>query len=78
MTDSMTMDAVTRMRNQSAAAAAVQALQAGADVVLTDERNPFVTVSAIQRALDAGTYPRDRAIASAKRMIAAKRLVGHG
>lgn len=49
-----------------------------ADVVLTDEREPFVTVAAIQRAIDAGTDPRDRAIAWVKRMIAAKRLVGNG
>lgn len=78
MTDSMSMAAVTSVLGQSAPTAAVQALRAGADVVLTDEADPFLTVTAIQRALDAGTYPRARAIASVQRMIAAKRLVGHG
>jgi beta-N-acetylhexosaminidase len=76
MTDSMSMRGVTSALGQSPVIAALRALQAGADVVLTDDRTPFVEVTAIAHAIDTGAYPRTRALASVRRMLAAKRSVG--
>jgi beta-N-acetylhexosaminidase len=76
MTDSMTMGAVTTALHLTSPDASVRALEAGADVVLTDNPNPLQEVAAIQRALDTGSYNRNAAVASVRRMLAAKRLTG--
>jgi len=76
MTDSVTMGAVTTAIGESSPAAAVRALQAGADVIVTDDADPMLEVAAITHALDTGAYSRTASIAAVRRMLAAKRLVG--
>lgn len=76
MTDSVTMGAVTSALGETSATAAVRALQAGADAIVTDDADPMQEVGAIARALDTGTYSHAAAVAAVRRMIAAKRLVG--
>jgi len=76
MTDSVTMGAVTTALGESSPAAAVRALQAGADVIVTDDADPMLEVAAITHALDTGACSRTASIAAVRRMLAAKRLVG--
>lgn len=75
VTDALTMDAV-RNAGFGPASAAVRALEAGADMALVDTDNPWPAVRKITAALDSGDYPRARAIASVRRIIAVKQLTG--
>lgn len=73
ITDSLTMGAV-RSAGYSPAEAAVRALESGADMALVGR--PWHPVQAITAALDSGAYPRARAIASVRRILAVKALTG--
>jgi beta-N-acetylhexosaminidase len=73
LTDSLSMAAITNM-GLSPADAAVRALRAGADMALVTS-DPLPVMSRIRAAIDAGTYPRASAIASVRRVLAAKRVV---
>lgn len=72
LTDSLSMAAITNM-GLTPPDAAVRALRAGADVALVTT-DPVAVVNKIRAAIDSGTYPRAAAIASVRRVLAAKRL----
>ena len=71
LTDSLSMAAITSL-GISPGTAAVRALRYGADLALTNT-DPFAVVAAVRAALDKGTYARTAAIASVRRVLAAKR-----
>lgn len=71
LTDSLSMAAITSL-GISPGTAAVRALRYGADLALTNS-DPFVVVAAIRAALDKGSYSRTAAVASVRRVLAAKR-----
>lgn len=73
LTDSLSMAAITNM-GLSPADAAVRALRAGADMALVTS-DPVPVIAKIKGAIDNGTYPRASAIASVRRVLAAKRTV---
>lgn len=73
LTDSLSMGAITGM-GISAAEASVRALRAGADMALVTS-DPVPVIARIKTALDNGTYSRAAAIASVRRVLAAKRTV---
>ena len=72
LTDSLSMAAITNM-GITPPDAAVRALRAGADVALVTT-DPVAVVNRIRSALDSGAYTRTAAIASVRRVLAAKRL----
>jgi beta-N-acetylhexosaminidase len=75
MTDSMSMRAVTA-GGRTTAQAAVQALAAGADMVLVDPGpGPRPVVDAVAAALADGRYPRAAGVASVRRVLHVKRTV---
>ena len=74
LTDLMEMAAVTTSMHLDDVTAAVRALESSADVVLA-LTDPYVLKDAITRAIDSGQYPRANAVASAQRMLAAKRIL---
>lgn len=71
LTDSLSMRAITSL-GISPAAAAVRALRYGADMALVDG-DPMTVVSRIRTALGDGSYARTSAVASVRRILAAKR-----
>ena len=71
VTDGMNMGAIVK-KFDDGGAAAVSALQAGADVVLMPA-NPSASVSAIVKAVDAGRLSRERLVESAARIVATTR-----
>lgn len=73
LTDSLSMAAITNM-GLSPADAAVRALRAGADMALVTS-DPVPVMAKIRASIDNGAYPRASAIASVRRVLAAKRAV---
>lgn len=73
LTDSLSMAAITSL-GISPGVAAVRALRGGADLALTTS-DPMAVVSRIKASLDSGSYPRSSAIASVRRVLAAKRFL---
>lgn len=71
--DSMKMDAITRMLPPGEAA--VRAVKAGMDVVL-DSPDPLAASRAIAAAIQAGEIPRAQAEASARRVLETKARLG--
>jgi beta-N-acetylhexosaminidase len=69
VTDSLAMAAASSSLGITPARAAVRALRAGADWAMPCDAAPLRAVAAIRRALDAGTIPREQAIASARRIL---------
>ncbi len=76
LTDSLAMAAASSALGISATTATVRALRAGADWAMTCDAAPLRAVAAVRRALATGALPRDRAEASARRILALK--AGHG
>lgn len=72
VTDSLAMAAASSSLGISPARAAVRALRAGADWAMACDAEPLRAVAAVRRALDAGTLSRERAVASARRILALK------
>lgn len=75
LTDSLSMAASSSALGLQPAAAAVRALQAGADWAMSCV-DPFAAVDAVQGALDSGSLPRQAAVASARRILDVKQRVG--
>ncbi len=73
VTDSMKMDAITRM--VGAGDAAVRAVEAGVDLVL-DTPEPVAAFTALRRAVDEGRITRARIDESALRVLRAKARLG--
>jgi beta-N-acetylhexosaminidase len=71
LTDSLSMGAITSL-GISPGTAAVRALKYGADLALVDD-DPMGVVAKVKAALDSGSYPRASAVASVRRVLAAKR-----
>lgn len=76
VTDSLAMAAASSSLGITPAQAAVRSLRAGADWAMPCDAAPLRAVAAIRQALDDGTLSRDRAVASARRILALK--AGHG
>lgn len=75
MTDSLSMGAISIGMRLTPAQAAVRALTAGADMVIVDPGpGPGPIVDAVGAAIGRGSYPRASALASVRRVLAAKRL----
>jgi beta-glucosidase-like glycosyl hydrolase len=74
VTDSLSMGAIRTSLGLTQAQAAVRALRDGADMALVQTGNPAGVVHAVADAIRSGDYPRKRAIASARRVVAAKRI----
>lgn len=72
MTDALAMAAVTSSMRQSQGQAAVRAIASGADLALVQGINPFTIVSKLAAAIRTGQIPRARAVASARRVLAAQ------
>jgi beta-N-acetylhexosaminidase len=72
LTDSLAMAAASSSLGISPVRATVRALRAGADWAMTCDAHPLRAAAAVRRALAAGTIPRDRADASARRILALK------
>ena len=72
ITDSLAMAAVTTVMEQSQSQAAVRALINGADLALIQSGNPLKIRNAISRAIETGRLPREQAIDSARRILAAQ------
>jgi beta-N-acetylhexosaminidase len=75
LTDSMSMGASSAAVGLRPADAAARSLQAGADWALICV-DPLAAVDAAAAALDAGAWPRDAAVASARRVLALKERLG--
>lgn len=74
MTDSLSMGAISLGMRLTPAQAAVRALTAGADMVIVDPGpGPAPIVDAVGSAITRGSYPRASALASVRRVLAAKR-----
>jgi beta-glucosidase-like glycosyl hydrolase len=73
VTDSMKMDAITRL--VSPGEAAVRAVQAGADLVL-DSPDPVAAFTALKAAVNAGQVERAAVEASVRRLLEAKARLG--
>lgn len=79
ITDALDMAAATTAVGLTRVQAAVTALRAGADMVLTHGGgSPRRVIAAIGRALRSERYPRDRAVRSVRRILAAKALTRAG
>jgi beta-N-acetylhexosaminidase len=74
ITDSLSAGAVRDGLGLSQAQAAVRALESGADMALVDGVTPRSIADAIVAALQSGHYARPAAMASVRRIMAAKRL----
>ena len=72
LTDSLAMAAASSSLGISPATATVRALRAGADWAMACDASPLRAVTAVRRALDAGTFDRQRAEASARRILELK------
>jgi beta-N-acetylhexosaminidase len=72
VTDSLAMAAASSSLGITPARAAVRALRAGADWAMPCDAAPLRAVAAVTRAIDDGTLPRARAVASARRILALK------
>jgi beta-N-acetylhexosaminidase len=72
VTDSLAMAAASSSLGISPARAAVRALRAGADWAMPCDAAPLRAVAAVRRAIDDGTIPRERAVRSARRILALK------
>jgi beta-N-acetylhexosaminidase len=70
MTDSLSMAAASSSIGRTPAQASVAALDAGADWAMACDSAPLRAVTAVRRALDAGTLPRSQADRSARRILA--------
>ena len=75
LTDSVSMAASSSALGITPPAAAVRALQAGADWAMTCS-DPLGAVAAVQAALDDRRLPRPAAVASARRILAVKHRLG--
>lgn len=75
LTDSVSMAASSSALGLLPAAAAVRALQAGADWAMSCV-DPIAAVDAVQAVLDSGSLPRQAAVASARRILDVKQRVG--
>jgi beta-N-acetylhexosaminidase len=76
VTDSLAMAAASSSLGITPARAAVRALRSGADWAMTCDAAPLEAVAAIRRAIDDGTVPRARAVASVRRILRLKALWG--
>lgn len=76
VTDSLAMAAASSSLGISPARAAVRALRAGADWAMPCDAAPLRAVSAVRRAIDDGTIPREQAVRSARRIVALKARFG--
>jgi beta-glucosidase-like glycosyl hydrolase len=74
VTDSLAMGAIRTSLGLTQAQAAVRALRDGADMALVQTGSPAGVVRAIADAIRSGNYPKSRAVASVKRVLAAKRI----
>ncbi len=72
LTDSLAMAAASSSLGITPARAAVRALRAGADWAMACDASPLTAAAAVRRALDSGGLDRDRADASARRILALK------
>ena len=72
LTDSLAMAAASSSLGISPATATVRALRAGADWAMACDASPLRAATAVRRALDAGTLDRQRAEASARRILELK------
>jgi beta-N-acetylhexosaminidase len=72
ITDSLSMDASTKLTGLSVDQAAVKALAGGADIALLASSNPDKTISAVAKAIKSGKIPREQAEASVGRIIQLK------
>ena len=75
ITDDLSMDAASKALGISPAQAAVRALVAGADVAMVCWAPIDGVTSAVTQALNDGQFPRAQAVASARRVLRAKRQV---
>jgi beta-glucosidase-like glycosyl hydrolase len=75
LTDDLSMDAASKALGISPAQAAVRALVAGADVAMVCWAPIDGVTSAVTQALNDGQLPRAQAVASARRVLRAKRQV---
>ncbi|MEI8080658.1 MAG: glycoside hydrolase family 3 N-terminal domain-containing protein [Actinomycetes bacterium] len=71
MADSVAMGAVTEAMGQTQTQAALKTLIAGADVALLKTPEPLPVVHGIAAAIRSGALPREQAITSARRVLAA-------
>jgi beta-N-acetylhexosaminidase len=76
MTDDLSMAAASTTLRISPAQAAVRSLVSGADVAMACWAPLDKVTSAVTQAIDDGALPRKQAVASAKRVLATKMLVG--
>jgi beta-N-acetylhexosaminidase len=76
LTDDLSMAAASHSLGITPAAAAVRALQAGADMALVAHGQVRTVIAAIAAAIASGALPRDRAVASARRILAVKQAAG--
>ena len=76
ITDSLMMAAVTMVMEQTQSQAAVRALANGADLALIQTGKPSTVRNAVARAIDSGRFPREQAIASVRRVLAAQQTWG--
>jgi len=72
LTDSLAMAAASSSLGISPATATVRALRAGADWAMACDASPLRAVTAVRRALDAGSLDRQQAEASARRILGLK------
>ncbi len=75
LTDSVSMGAASSALGLLPAAAALRALQAGADWAMSCSE-PLAAVDAVRVALENGGLPRDAAVGSARRVLALKQRLG--
>jgi beta-N-acetylhexosaminidase len=72
VTDSLSMAATTRALGIGSSAAAVRALEAGADFALVCSARPEKVISAVESAIRSGRLPRRQAEASVRRILRLK------
>ncbi len=72
LTDSLAMAAASSSLGISPATATVRSLRAGADWAMACDASPLRAVTAVRRALDAGSLDRQQAEASARRILELK------
>ncbi len=76
VTDSLSMAATTKALGIGTPAAAVRALQAGADLALFASADPDTVIDAVTAAIRSGRLPRAQAEKSAQRVLELKRRAG--
>ncbi len=72
LTDSLSMSAASSSLGITPVRATVRALRAGADWAMVCDPHPLRAVAAVRSALASGALARDRAVASARRILALK------